>query len=184
MRHETLVAVVAIVTVASIVPAVAADHAGHTYEFDEEIEVEYPGAYARYDAHDYRAYFVEPGAEITATLIWPEDPTKDMSVEINGPGDSCTGSPDIGCNVDLLTGLPGRADCGEAPDPSPGSGTSETVTRTVREGGEWTVTVGATLAQPADSLPYELSITVDGEHGDVGGPAWQGYIDTTGHCNV
>lgn len=184
MRHRLSLLLAAALTV-TVAPASLAGHVGHTYEFEDAIEVTRPGTYATHEAHDYEVLFVEEGTEIAATLTWEDDPTVDMDVFVLGPGDACDQTPpELACHVDLLAGLPGRADCGGSPQPGLPSGDNRQTTVVADEAGTWTVQAAAKLAAPTESIPYELTFTVDGSHADATGPEADSYTHTTGHCSL
>lgn len=186
MRRYALCALLAVSLVVTAAPGALANDAGHTYEYDDAIEVppSWAGAYMTTQAHDYHVP-VDEGAQITATLTWEEDATQDMDLRILGPSDACQlFPPEVFCLADLTASLIDRADCDGATEPRGPTTTTAQASVVADQTGTWIVHAAATLAQPADTVPYELSFTVSDAHGDVIGPQEQGYISSTGHCST
>lgn len=182
MNKTTLSLVLAAALTVTVLPAVAATHAGHTYEIENTIVPTAPGAYVTSQAHDYAIADVPAGTTITATLTW-DDPTVDMALNVHGPSDSCDVAPeeDPECFVGILTS--GIA-CDGATDPAlPGDG-ERTATFTAEETADHEVSAQARLVGPMTSVPYELTITVDDAHGDLSGPTQTTYGHTSPHCGL
>lgn len=183
MSRRVLGLALALGLLATVMPVAMASDAGHTYTFDDTILMAIPAPYASSQAHNYRVEDVQAGTTITATLTWEDDPTIDMDLNIQAPGDVCMISPDEDPNCFIESTL-ASATCSGAMDPAPPTENERHLTVTAPVDGAYNVSVQAKLAERFERVDYHLTFTLDAPHGATSGPHGATYLHLLPYCGL
>lgn len=185
MRRWITTMVVAVGLSLAFVPGAVGGNAGHTYNYQDTITADVPGAYATSNAHDYTIDDVPPGTPISASVTW-DNPDVDVELTLQEPGGTCDilPEPEPLCIVGLVAGNVEQADCGGADEPDLIDDQTDEASTTTEVAGPWTVSVAADRILPTQSVTYDLTFTVGEEHGAVTGPEDTNYVHTTPQCSL